>query len=453
MIKINVENDKLERIKSNHLLYANIYVLPKLKEKLRQVERSKFRYQIHFYKLLKNNFDTIIIGNPSKLRNLVEYDVKKYNSGFLYNSYVNAKEEYEECNDDKRFNEEISKIFDYELFKNENEVSKEIEIFLHIKNINGNIRSKQRIIKETNEIELKYYLPEKISNSDKCEVYKKFIDELKLINDNYKTMVEILYKKFFSVSSWGAYSLLKEINIDTCPYCNRQYISILESSDSNYIGKTRPELDHFLCKKEFPFLAVSLFNLIPSCHVCNSNIKKDIKFVRTDCTGRNLLKYKSRNRSEDYINVLCPYEEGFGEKYVFSIYPKDDDKEYNIFWGKINEDDFALKLKYKGKKDSDNTIEEKEFIRKVEGNNKVFRLEELYNNNHKDIALELIAKSKIYTDSYINELLLNYSDIFSSKKQVMELLLSSYLDNSEKRPLSKFIKDVSKQLGLLDNID
>ncbi|MBC2582898.1 hypothetical protein [Clostridium sp. DJ247] len=453
MIKINIQEDKLERIKNNHLLYAKIYVLPKLEEKLEQIKRSNFKYQLSFYKLLRDNFNTIIIGSPRELRYFVEDDTKKWHSGFLYLSYINAKDEYKDFyKDDRGFNEELSKIFDYELFKDENEVSEDIGLFSYIKKINGNIKSQKRIIQETEIIE-SICLQEIMTNSYKSKNYEEFIKALKLINDNYKIRVKRLYESIFNVFSWGAYSLLKEISIDTCPYCNRQYISILESNNSNLIGKTRPELDHFLCKKEFPFYAVSLFNLIPSCHVCNSNIKKDIKFVRTVGKGRNLLKFKSRNRSEDYIKVLCPYEEGFGEKYVFSIYPQDDDKEYNIFFGKIDEDDFVLKLKYNGKKDSNNTIEEKEFITKARGNNIVFRLEELYNDNHKDVVKELIVKSTIYNDSYINELLLNYSDIFNSKKQVMELLLSSYLDNSEKRPLSKLIKDISQQLGLLDNID
>ena len=77
----------------------------------------------------------------------------------------------------------------------------------------------------------------------------------------------------------------------------------------------------------------------------------------------------------------------------------------------------------------------------------------MYNDNHKDIIKELIIKSKIYNDSYINELLSNYSEIFSSKKQVIELLLSHYLDNYDKRPLSKLVKDIAQQLGLLDNVD
>ena len=185
---------------------------------------------------------------------MVEYNTKNDKRAFLYDSYVKAKDEYIKLfNDDKKFNEELSKIFDYEFFKDENEVSGEIDLFSYIKKINGSIKNQKRIIEKTEIIE-SICLPEIITNSYKAENYKKFTRELRLINNNYKVRLQSLYNSLFSVYSWGAYSLLKEIDISTCPYCNRQYISILENKNSNISGKTRPELDHFLCKKEFPFL-------------------------------------------------------------------------------------------------------------------------------------------------------------------------------------------------------
>lgn len=57
-------------------------------------------------------------------------------------------------------------------------------------------------------------------------------------------------------------SLLQYLNITVCPYCNRNFIN----SRDEFLGA---QLDHFYNKKTYPFLSVSLYNLIPSCSTCN----------------------------------------------------------------------------------------------------------------------------------------------------------------------------------------
>lgn len=72
-------------------------------------------------------------------------------------------------------------------------------------------------------------------------------------------------------SYWNRKELLNRLNINVCPYCNRNYIS-------NYYDKkkgksTTATLDHYYTKDKYPFLAVNIYNLIPSCPVCNSYLK------------------------------------------------------------------------------------------------------------------------------------------------------------------------------------
>ena len=65
--------------------------------------------------------------------------------------------------------------------------------------------------------------------------------------------------------------VLERLKIRTCPYCNRNYTFTVKSS-SSAAGKkftTRPEFDHFYCKSKHPLLALSFYNLVPSCSVCN----------------------------------------------------------------------------------------------------------------------------------------------------------------------------------------
>ncbi|CAH0247399.1 hypothetical protein SRABI102_03508 [Stenotrophomonas lactitubi] len=69
---------------------------------------------------------------------------------------------------------------------------------------------------------------------------------------------------------WDAYALCKEFKYDMCPYC-QQSLAITVFRDG--IGAFRPTLDHFYPKYRFPFLGLSLYNLVPSCQSCNSSLK------------------------------------------------------------------------------------------------------------------------------------------------------------------------------------
>ena len=61
--------------------------------------------------------------------------------------------------------------------------------------------------------------------------------------------------------------MVEQLDLRTCPYCNRNYIGI---SKGKNLGV---QLDHFFSKSGYPYFAVSLYNLIPSCGVCN-NVKR-----------------------------------------------------------------------------------------------------------------------------------------------------------------------------------
>ena len=72
--------------------------------------------------------------------------------------------------------------------------------------------------------------------------------------------------------------------------------------------------------------------------------------------------------------------------------------------------------------------------------------------SHKDIAIELIQKTLIYNESYIDELYQNYEGtLFKNREDVLRLISGGYVEDKDinKRPLSKFIKDISEDLELL----
>jgi hypothetical protein len=89
------------------------------------------------------------------------------------------------------------------------------------------------------------------------------------------------YEKVFNTSSKSeAYWLSKQIDSNTCVYCNRQYAFTIEKDNGQNKDEriARPVFDHWFDKKDYPLMSLSLCNLIPSCTICNGSVKGTTKF-------------------------------------------------------------------------------------------------------------------------------------------------------------------------------
>lgn len=84
-----------------------------------------------------------------------------------------------------------------------------------------------------------------------------------------------LYKNFRN-RQW-ALKLLGHIDLNVCPYCNRQYTMTVQQQNKSVIT---PQFDHFYPKNQYPYLQVSLYNLIPCCGTCNQ--KKSTRELTRD---------------------------------------------------------------------------------------------------------------------------------------------------------------------------
>ncbi|CAA6814088.1 MAG: Unknown protein [uncultured Sulfurovum sp.] len=206
------------------------------------------------------------------------------------------------------------------------------------------------------------------------------------------------YNNWGGRSTYGAYSFVQVLDLKTCPYCNRNYTFVVNDET----GKLRPEIDHFHPKSIYPFLAMSFFNLIPSCSICNHTKSNTVK--------NNLDNPYDINNS-NYRFTYTP------KNIEFSVVEKE----------KYNFDSFEIE------------------IRGNKSNIVLFKLKQLY-EQHKDIVLELLIKKAYYPQSYIKEL----SEFGFSQDEVYRYLFSNYNQNDDlhKRPLSKLIRDISDELGL-----
>ena len=264
------------------------------------------------------------------------------------------------------------------------------------------IKDNLKDILKANNNELKEYIKyfqENYPNSIGVENQKKeeWHQLYKIIRDE---IFEKEYNNWGKRKTYGSYKFVEILDLKTCPYCNRNYTFIVDEES----GKLRPELDHFYPKSIYPFLAMSFYNLIPSCPICNHT--------------------KSSKVSENLIN---PYE--------------------------IKNDDF--KFTYKPTDISFSQIESKKYdmdsfeieFKKKNENIDIFKLDELY-KQHKDIVVDLLMKKAYYPKSYVEELEKSFG---FTKDEIYRYLLNNYKKEEDlhKRPLSKLIKDISEELDLI----
>lgn len=196
----------------------------------------------------------------------------------------------------------------------------------------------------------------------------------------------------------------ENIEVHTCYYCNIDFINKFKKGKETKNGFT---LDHVLEKANYPFLVLSLYNLVPSCYVCNSKVK-DSKIPFDEFSPTN----------QDF---------DFDEKVKFKSFITNTNLQIE------KEQDFYLKL-----------IED--YSNKYDKYIESLNLNDRY-DYHKYKALEMIQKRREYPDSRIKEL----SDLTQkTQEEVKQDLFGVYLnEDSHKRPLSKLIKDISQELGLI----
>lgn len=110
----------------------------------------------------------------------------------------------------------------------------------------------------------------------------------KVFSEANKDLARIYDYDAFSkrYASWGLGALAMRLKkyIRICPYCNAETIysyKVKDGEGRNRNGRRRlkfrkSSFDHYFPKSRYPFLSISLYNLIPACTRCNSGLKGDI---------------------------------------------------------------------------------------------------------------------------------------------------------------------------------
>jgi len=228
---------------------------------------------------------------------------------------------------------------------------------------------------------------------------------------NFRTNIKEEIKTIFNYEGYNQGTRItpfftNNFNFKTCFYCNKDFITNFESEKE----VSTFQLDHFYDKATYPYLALSFYNLIPSCYVCNAKVK--------------------------------------GIKNTFEVCPSPNDENFdfeNKVKFKLLLDENCKNLHVKDKEDIDVPLKE-QFTNEYDKYIEIFKLNERY-KAHKDIVYEMITKAELYPESRLKEL----QDLTGIPFQQIKKDIFNLSDEKDlsKKPFSKLIKDMSEELGLV----
>jgi hypothetical protein len=215
------------------------------------------------------------------------------------------------------------------------------------------------------------------------------------------------YNSFISKDKRLSYWIAENLNRNTCTYCNRLYtVTVIKPRQNAGIEEkiTRPQFDHWYAKVHRPALALSWYNLIPSCSVCNSSVKGDLSWLLADYV-HPYIKTSAIDFSFDYIfktinqlKVTARFSNGKAENMV-----------------------------------------------------KAMKLLEIY-DAHSELELkDLFDLRHKYSENYLNTLLnKTFDNLKIGKKEAYRLVFGTEYDEEHfhKRPFSKFKRDILEGFGI-----
>ena len=239
-----------------------------------------------------------------------------------------------------------------------------------------------------------------------------------------KTVLNEIIKDIFNYSGKFQSDVItpfftENFDFRTCFYCNKDFITNFDADKK----VSTFQLDHFYDKDTYPYLALSFYNLIPSCPTCNSSKVKGSK---------NTFEYDSNVGKFQNETCIAPNDENFDfhQKVKF----------------KLLLDASCKNLHIKSKDDIDITLKE-QFTDIYTKYIEIFKLNERY-KAHKDIVFDMIQKAELYPESRLKEL----QDLTGIPFQEIKKDIFNLIDENEdlsKQPFSKLIVDMSKELGII----
>lgn len=247
----------------------------------------------------------------------------------------------------------------------------------------------------------------------KMDCLDEELQRLPIIDD--KKNSDLLQEHVFRYREFSASrltrSIIKDMDVKVCPYCNCQYTPTVDKENKHI----RPQLDHYKCKSKYPYYAVTLMNLVPSCPSCNQRKKDEEK------------------------EVLYPYSDEMGTDFFFRTKMKEG---VRYLLGDENASaEFELELTQA------NPFNPNKLAGKVKNSDEILGLTDIY-NTHKGYILLLFRKHYIYNETYLEMLHSTFEGLFHNTQEMKEIFYVMDTDPSKwgNRPLSKLTHDIDQEI-------
>jgi len=254
-------------------------------------------------------------------------------------------------------------------------------------------------------------------------------NDLIRLNDDLKKELEPISTKFYNhFFDYQKYynpinnGIGKALDIKTCPYCNRNYITYIPDNNNRVIG---PSYDHFYIKSKYKYITLSFYNLIPSCYVCNSNLKGSVPFKL------------------DYH--IHPHLGGFGDDVVFdfNLVTTDYLSNKKIIFTPFLKEGKNISLNKKNRTFGDENV-------KDSGSISVFKLDKVY-TSHNDSVEEVYKRFEKNGTYYLDSISEFIKKLNTSEEEFYRYTFRNYFNESDfnNRPLAKLDKDIYLKMKMI----
>lgn len=233
--------------------------------------------------------------------------------------------------------------------------------------------------------------------------------EFSINGSGFRSLKDIINDQlqYSMVRKWIFPEYASKIGFKTCVYCNSQY-AVTDEHERGYY-----QLDHWLPQSKYPYLSICFFNLYPCCGSCNRMKNNDDEY--------NYACIYAEKESEERDVYRFTIETGALARYILTH----DVNQLKIDFDPVDETDVITPLKDK------------------------MHIDDLY-QQFKDTVEDVVWKRMAYDRGYKEALSKTRLD-FIGGAEINRFILGTYdkADDVHKRPLTKLVQDVAKQLGMI----
>lgn len=233
------------------------------------------------------------------------------------------------------------------------------------------------------------------------------------------------YDSFLSDNGTGFSELVSLLEVNVCPYCGRAFTHTVRKAGKGGYLRTC-QADHYYPKSRYPWLALSIRNLIPVCGPCNLR------------------------KLDDSKPILYPYEEEMGDAYRFRTHPV---KGLSYLLGGRNaEDEFEVKLEMTAQA-AEAEAKRKGFCKRADNEIELLGLNALY-STHNGYVLNVFRQRYIFGEPYVEMLLRAFPELFHSPEELRAMLYfkSIAAERIGSAPLDKLTRDVDREIDELEGL-